>query len=94
MTSPHSDVIPATRRDQGPRSSPPTIVPVLLAAEGVALAVMLALDGSAVWRVAKVLVVIAVTAVAAWSACRAGRVGRGVIMLAGEIAGTATSAPS
>jgi hypothetical protein len=44
-----------------------------MAAEGVAFAVLLGLDGSAVWRVVRVLVVIAVTALAVWFTRRAGR---------------------
>ena len=63
-----------------------------MAAEGVAFAVLLGLDGSAVWRVVRVLVVIAVTALAVWFTRRAGRTGRGATALVLGIAGTAAGA--
>ena len=63
-----------------------------MAAEGVAFAVLAGLDGSAVWRVVRVLVAIAVTALAIWFTRRAGRTGRGATALVLGIAGTAAGA--
>jgi dienelactone hydrolase len=63
-----------------------------MTAEGVAFAVLLGLDGSPVWRVARVLVVIAVAAAAVWFTRRAGRTGRGAAALLFGIAGTAAGA--
>ena len=63
-----------------------------MAAEGVAFAVLAGLDGSAVWRVGRVLVVIAVTALAVWFTRRAGRTGQGATALVLGIAGTAAGA--
>lgn len=71
---------------------PPVMVPALLVAEGAALAVLLALDGSAVWRVARVLAAIALTAWAAWLTRRSGRAGRGMIALVAGIAGLVAGA--
>ena len=68
------------------------MLPALVAAEGVAFAVLAGLDGSAVWRVVRVLVVIAVTALAVWFTRRAGRTGRGATALVLGIAGTAAGA--
>ena len=62
-----------------------------MAAEGVAFAVLAGLDGSAVWRVVRVLVVIAVAALAVWfTAGRAHRPGATALVLG--IAGTAAGA--
>jgi hypothetical protein len=63
-----------------------------MTAEGVAVAVLLGLDGSPEWRVTRVLVVIAVTAVAVWFTRRAGRTGRGAAALLLSIAGTTAGA--
>ena len=63
-----------------------------MAAEGVAFAVLAGLDGSAGWRVGRVLVVIAVTVLAVWFTRRAGRTGRGATALVLGIAGTAAGA--
>ena len=63
-----------------------------MAAEGVAFAVLLGLDGSPVWRVARVLVAIAVTAMAVWFIRRAGRVGQGATALLLGAVGTAAGA--
>ncbi len=67
-------------------------MPGLVAAEGAALAVLVGLDGSPVWRVARVLVAVAVTALGVWFTRRAGRTGRGVIVLVAGIVGTVTGA--
>ena len=64
-------------------------MPGLVAAEGVALAVLAGLDGSPVWRVARVLLVIAVTAVGVWVTRRAGR---GAAALVAGIVGTVAGA--
>lgn len=45
MAGPRSDVIPGTGRNQVSRPRPPVMVPAVLTAQGVALAVLLALDG-------------------------------------------------
>jgi uncharacterized protein len=63
-----------------------------MAAEGVAIAMLLGLGGSPVWRVARVLVVIAVTALAVWFTRWAGRTGRGAAAFLFGIAGTAAGA--
>ena len=63
-----------------------------MAAEEVAFAVLLGLDGSPVWRVARVLVAIAVTAMAVWFIRRAGRVGQGATALLLGAVGTAAGA--
>ncbi len=63
-----------------------------MAAEGAAFAVLAGLDGSAVWRVVRVLVVLAVTVLAVWFTRRAGRTGRGATALVLGIAGTAAGA--
>jgi lipopolysaccharide export LptBFGC system permease protein LptF len=60
-----------------------------MAAEGVAFAVLLSLDGSVWWRLARVLVALAATTLAVRLTCRAGRAGRGATALVLGIAGTA-----
>jgi pimeloyl-ACP methyl ester carboxylesterase len=60
-----------------------------MAAEGVAFAVLLALDGSPVWQVARVLVTLTLTGLAVWFTRRAGRIGQGATALLLGIAGTA-----
>jgi uncharacterized protein len=52
-----------------------------MAAEGIAFTVLVGLEGSAVWRVARVLVTLAVTGLAAWYARHAGRAGHGATAL-------------
>jgi uncharacterized protein len=64
----------------------------VLAAEGMAFAVLAALDGSAQWRVARVLVSLVVTALAVWFFRAAGRAGQGAAALSLGIAGTAAGA--
>ncbi|HEV2254553.1 MAG TPA: alpha/beta fold hydrolase [Streptosporangiaceae bacterium] len=63
-----------------------------MAVEGVAFAVLLGLDGSPVWRAARVLVVIAVTAMAVWFTRRTGRAGQGATALLLGAVGTAAGA--
>src|SRR5512142_2987435 len=93
MKGEHTDVLPQPRSGQvPPRPRSPVVLPALMAAEGVAFAVLLGLDGSPVWRVVRVLVVIAVTALAVWFTRRAGRTGRGATALVLGIAGTAAGA--
>ena len=68
------------------------MLPAVIAAEGVAFAVLAGLDGSVAWQAARVLLVVAVTAWAVWFTRRAGRVGQGATALALGIAGTAAGA--
>lgn len=63
-----------------------------MAAEGMAFAVLGGLDGSALWRVARVLAALVVTALAVWFFRTAGRAGRGAAVLLLGIAGTAAGA--
>jgi dienelactone hydrolase len=63
-----------------------------MAAEGVALAVLLGLDGSPLWQVLRVLVTLAVTGLAVGFTRRAGRTGRGAIALLAGLAGTVAGA--
>jgi uncharacterized protein len=60
-----------------------------MAAEGVAFAALLGLDGSPLWQVARVLVTLILTALAVWYTRRAGRTGQGATALVLGIAGTA-----
>jgi dienelactone hydrolase len=60
--------------------------------EGAALAVLAGVDGSPVWRVARVLVVIAVTGLGVWFTRRAGRAARGGTALVLGIVGTVAGA--
>lgn len=78
MAGKDTEALPQPRTEQVP-SQPrsPVVLEALMAAEGVAFAMLLGLDGSPVWRVARVLVVIAVTALAVWFTRLAGRTGRG-----------------
>ena len=64
----------------------------VIAVEGAILAVLVALDGSPVWRVARVLVVIAITGLAVWFTRWAVRAARGGTALVLGIAGTAVGA--
>jgi uncharacterized protein len=93
MAGRHAAVLPEAHGDQVPfRAGPPVLLPALIAADGVALAVLLGLAGSAGWQVARVVTVIALTAVAAWFGRRAGRAGRGAVALVAGIGGTVTGA--
>ena len=64
----------------------------MMAAEGVAFAVLFSLDGSAVWQVARVLVTLTATALAVWFTGRAGCTGQGATSLGFGIVGTAAGA--
>jgi uncharacterized protein len=93
MTGKHADVLRQPRREKVPsRPRAPAVLPTVVAAEGVAVAVLAGLDGSPAWRVARVLAVVAVTALAVWFTRRAGRAGRGAKALLLGIAGTAAGA--
>ena len=74
------------------RPRPPAALPSVIAAGGMALAVLTGLDGSPAWRVARVLAVITVTALAVWLTRRTGRVAQGTTALLLGIAGTAAGA--
>ncbi len=63
-----------------------------MAAEGVAFAVLAGLDGSAVWRVVRVLVALALAGLAVWFTRRAGRAGRGAAALVLGVVGTVAGA--
>ena len=66
MTGTRTEVLAQPRGERGrarPRS--PVVLPAVIAVEGAALAVVAGLDGSPVWRVARVLVAIAITGVGA-----------------------------
>ena len=66
--------------------------PGLLTAEGAALVVLLAADGSPLGRVVRALAAAAMTGLAAWLMARGGRAGRGAVALVAGIAGTVTGA--
>jgi uncharacterized protein len=90
MPGRQTDILPQPRSDQfRPRSRSPVVVPAAMAAEGVAFTVLLGLDGSAVWQVARVLVSLVLTALAVWFTRRTGRPGQGAAALVVGIAGTA-----
>jgi uncharacterized protein len=93
MAGKHADVLPQPRSEQvrsRPRS--PVVLPTVMAAEGVAFAVLAGLDGSPGWRAARVLAAVAVTALAVWFTRRAGRAGQGTTALLLGIPGTAAGA--
>jgi dienelactone hydrolase len=93
MTGTDTEVLPQPRSGpvrERPRS--PLALPLVMAADGAALAVLTGLDGSAGWRAARVLAVVAVTAVAVWFTRQAGRVGQGTTALPLGIAGTIAGA--
>jgi uncharacterized protein len=93
MTGKDTDVLPQPRREHVPsRPRSPVVLPAVMAAEGIAFAVLAGLNGSAVWQVARVLVILAVTALAVWFTGRAGRAGRGAAALLLGIAGTVVGA--
>ena len=48
------------------RARPPVVLPAVIAAEGIAFAVLAGVDGSAGWQAARVLLVVVVTAWAVW----------------------------
>jgi dienelactone hydrolase len=93
MAGKDGDVLLQPRSEQvlsRPRS--PVVLPAVMTAEGVAFAMLAGLDGSPVWRVARVAVVVTVTVLAVWFTRRAGRVGQGTAALLLGIAGTVTGA--
>jgi uncharacterized protein len=93
MAGGHATVRPEAHTGQVPlRPRPPALLAALIAAEGAALAMLLGLNGSAGWQVARVVVVIAVTIVTAWFTRRAGRAGRGAAALVAGIAGAVAGA--
>jgi hypothetical protein len=94
MKGKHADVFPQSPGEQQVSSKPrpPVVLPALIAANGIAFAVLGGLGGSAAWRMARVLVVIAVTATAVWFTRRTGRAGRGAVALPLGIAGTVAGA--
>ena len=90
MAARHAAVLPEPRSEQiSLRPRPPVMLPIVIAAEGVAFAVLLGLNGSAVWQAARVLVTLMVTALAVWFTGRAGRTGQGATALALGLVGTA-----
>jgi len=92
MAGKHADVVPRPRSEQVASRRRPVVLPAVLAAEGVAFAVLAGLDGSPGWRLARVLAAVAVTALAVWFTRRAGRAGQGTAALLLGIAGTAAGA--
>ena len=92
MTAQDTDVLPPRGENAPSRPRSPVVLPAVIAAGGVASAVLAGLDGSPVWRVARVLAVVAVTALAVWFTRRAGRVGQGTTALLLGIAGTVAGA--
>jgi dienelactone hydrolase len=93
MAGNDTEVLPPRRSGQAPSQlRSPVVLPSVMAVGGVAFAVLVGLDGSPVWRVARVLAVVAVTALAIWFTRRAGRVGRGTTALLLGMAGTAAGA--
>ena len=92
MTARDTDVLPPRGENAPSRPRSPVVLPAVIAACGIASAVLTGLDGSPGWRVARVLAVVAVTALAIWFARRAGRVGQGMTALLLGIAGTAAGA--
>jgi uncharacterized protein len=85
LSRPGSDRVPTP-----PRS--PVVLPVVMAIEGMALAVLLGLDGSPLWQLARILVTLAAAALAVWVTRRAGRIGRGSVALVAGIVGVAAGA--
>jgi hypothetical protein len=62
MTGKDTDVLPQPRSEQIPsRRRSPAVLPAVMAVQGAAFAVLAGLDGSAGWRVARVLVAVAVS---------------------------------
>jgi uncharacterized protein len=93
MTGKHADVLPRSRGEKVPsRPRPPVILQAVMAAEGVACAVLAGPDGSPAWRVARVVMILTVTALAMWFTRRAGRAGQGTAALLLGMAGTAAGA--
>ena len=65
MAGQDMEVLPQPRSEQVPSRPPaPVVLPAMMAAGGLAFAVLAGLDGSPEWRVARVLAVVAVTSLA------------------------------
>ena len=80
MAGTQVDVVPQPGRERVSaqlRRRPAVGLPAVIAVQGAALAVLAGLDGSPVWRPARVLAVIIVAALAAWFTGRARRAARG-----------------
>ena len=93
MAARHADVLPQPHSGDVPsRSWPSVALPTVVAVEGVAFAILLGLDGSAGWRVARVLAALAVTGLAVWFIGRSGRTGQGAAALVLGIVGTVAGA--
>jgi uncharacterized protein len=92
MAGKHADVVPRPRSEQVASRRRPVVLSAVMAAEGVAFAVLAGLDSSPGWRLARVLAAVAVTALAVWFTRRAGRAGQGTAALLLGIAGTAAGA--
>jgi uncharacterized protein len=93
MTGKDTDVLRQPRSGQVPsRPRSPRVLTAVMTVGGMAFAVMTGLDGSAEWRVVRVLAVVAVTVLAVWFTRRAGRVGEGATALLLGTAGTAVGA--
>jgi uncharacterized protein len=83
-TPPSSHHVPSRRQSR--------VLPVVAGTEGVALAALVPLDGSALWQLARVLVTLTATALAVWFTRRAGQAGRGAAALVAGIVGTVAGA--
>ena len=93
MTGARTDVLAQPESERGrARPRPPVVLSAVIIVEGAALAVLAGVDGSPVWRVARVLVVIAVTGLGVWFTRRAGRAARGGTALVLGIVGTVAGA--
>ncbi len=66
--------------------------PVLVLAEGGAMAIVLAMDGSPLWRVVRAVIAVSAAILAAWLMHRSGRASRGAVALVAGIVGTVTGA--
>ena len=93
MAGNDTEVLPQPRSGQVlSRPRPPVVLPSVMAAGGVAFAVLAGLDGSPAWQAARVLAVVAVTALAVWFTRRTGRIGQGTTALLLGIAGAVAGA--
>jgi dienelactone hydrolase len=93
MSGTRAEVLSQSRGDRArARSRSPVVLPAVIAAQGAALAVLAGVDGSPVWRAARVLAVIAITGLAVWFTRRAGRAARGGTALVLGIVGTVVGA--
>jgi hypothetical protein len=93
MSGTRTEVLSQPRGERGvAQQCSPVVLPAVIAAQGAALVILAGVDGSPVWRVARVLVVIAVAGLAVWFNGRAGRAARGGTALVLGIAGTVAGA--